>query len=145
MPRRLTAAHRSDRGSALLLVPVAVLIVLLLLTLTVDGGRALVVQRRAASEATAIANDLAALGLDRRAFQEEGELRLLPEAELAARAAPLLRRGQLSVRRIDDLTVEVRVTDSVVPWVGNGSLPGWGAIDVGATARGELRSPTDGA
>lgn len=141
MPRRLSSARRDERGSALLLVPVAVLVVLMLLTLTIDGGRALLVQRRTASDATAIANDLAALGLDRRAFQEDGAVRLLPEAELAARATTLPRDGDLSIRRVDDLTVEVVITRSVVPWVGNGSLPGWGVIEVGATARGELRAP----
>jgi hypothetical protein len=127
----------------LLLVPVAVLIVLMLAVLTIDGGRALLVQRRSAGEAAAIANDLAALGLDRSAFQQEGALRLLPEGELIARAAALPRDGDLTVRRIDDRTVEVRVSRSVTPWLGNGSLPGWGVLEVGATARGVLRSPND--
>lgn len=143
MPRHLTAVRRDERGSALLLVPVAVLIVLMLAVLTIDGGRALLVQRRSAGEAAAIANDLAALGLDRSAFQQEGALRLLPERELIARAAALPRDGDLTVRRIDDRTVEVRVSRSVTPWLGNGSLPGWGILEVGATARGVLRSPND--
>ena len=128
MPGSLRPPQGADRGSALLLVPVAVLIVLMLAILTVDGGRALLVQRRAAGDAASIANDLAALGLDRRAFQEDGVVRLLPEDDLAARAAGLFGAGDASVRRIDDLTVEVRIRRSVVPWLGNGSLPGWGVL-----------------
>ena len=141
MPRPVRSLRDGDRGSALLLVPVAVLIVLMLMILTVDGGRALLVQRRSAAEAATIANDLAALGLDRQAFQEEGILRLLPEGELVARATGLAGDGQIAVTRVDDLTVEVRISRSVVPWLGNGSLPGWGVVEVGATARGVLRSP----
>ena len=141
MPRPVSTSHGAERGSALLLVPAAVLIVLMLMILTVDGGRALLVQRRAAGDAATIANDLAALGLDRRAFQEEGLVRLLPEGDLLARAAGLPHDGEISVTRLDDLTVEVRVRRSVAPWLGNGSLPGWGVLEVGATARGVLRSP----
>ena len=135
--------HPTDRetGSALLLVPIALLVVLMLALLTVDGGRALLVHRRSAAEATTIANDLAAVGVDRRAFQEDGVVRLAPEAELRRLTDSLPAVGRLTVTRIDDLTVEVRVTRSVTPWMGNGSLPGWGVIEVGAAARGSIRAP----
>lgn len=130
----------TDRGSALLLVPAAVLVVLGLAVLTVDGSRALVAQRRSAAEAVSLANDLAALGVDREAYQLGGAIRLLPEAELRRLAGRLAADGQVSVRRIDDLVVEVRVETTVVPWWGRGGMPGLGPLRVGATARGDLRS-----
>ncbi|MEM9606129.1 MAG: hypothetical protein AAGA99_01830 [Actinomycetota bacterium] len=127
-----------DRGSAVLLVPAAVLIVLGLAMLTVDGSRALLAQRRAAAAATAVANDLAALGVDRAGFQLDGELRLLPEPELRGLATALVADGVVTVRRVDDRSVEVRVEITVTPWWGRGALPGLGELRVGAPARGDL-------
>lgn len=137
-----TSPGRDERGSALLLVPVAVLIVLGLAMLTVDGSRALLAQRRASATATAVANDLAAVGVDRSAFQAGGDLRLLPEADLRRIAAGLIDDGSMTVRRIDDQSVEVRIELTVTPWWGRGSLPGLGETVVGATARGQLIDDT---
>ncbi len=142
-----SARLTGDTGSALLLVPAAVLVVVAVAVLSVDGGRALAVQRATASAASAVANDVAALGFDRGVYQLDGTIRLVDSGRLGALArARLGSQGRaapwaLEVARLDDRRVQVRVSTSVEPWWGRGPLPGIGRRTVGATAVGYLAGP----
>ena len=79
--RRRNAAvigRQSERGTALLLVPVGVLIMALLASITVDSAAAFVAQREATAAASSLANDLLTLAVDEVALRRHGVYRLDP-------------------------------------------------------------------
>jgi Flp pilus assembly protein TadG len=64
---------RAEGGSALLLVPAAVLVLVILASITVDSAIAFLGQRELANAAAAAANDAATAALSDRAFYQGGE------------------------------------------------------------------------
>lgn len=121
---------RSDRGSALMLMPAAVLVMLVLGAITVDLAVVRLGQRELIAAATDAANDAATVGLD------QGELRagrgyvLDPARAEAAVLASLDAKGLLDrlaappeVTVTADGTVEVRLVRRV-PHVFAKALPG---------------------
>jgi hypothetical protein len=78
-----------ERGSVLLLVPIALLVVLLLTALVADSASAFLAERELADAAAAAANDAVAAGLDPAALRTTGERRLDPERVCAIAAASL--------------------------------------------------------
>ncbi len=69
---------RSERGSALLLVPAGVLIVALLGSIAVDSTAAFLAQREAHAAASSLANDLVSLALDETSLRHHGSYRVSP-------------------------------------------------------------------
>ncbi len=69
---------RSERGSALLLVPAGVLIVALLGSIAVDSTAAFLAQREAEAAASSLANDLVSLALDESSLRHQGSYRVSP-------------------------------------------------------------------
>jgi hypothetical protein len=65
-----------ERGSVLLLLPVAVLILVALAGISVDGAVALGAQRDLVATAEAAASDAAALGVDLDGLRRDGQVRL---------------------------------------------------------------------
>ena len=127
----------NDRGSALLLIPAAVLIVVLLGSLAVDSAIVFTAQRQLADAAAAAANDAVTAGLAEDAFYRCEGVRLNPErvrevvvASLEARAADIVDAVQ-SVSTGHDAagvpTVTVHVEGSVTPLFAP-ALPGGGTM-----------------
>ena len=69
---------RSERGSALLLVPAGVLIVALLGSIAVDSTAAFLAQREAEAAASSLANDLVSLAVDESSLRHQGAYRVSP-------------------------------------------------------------------
>ncbi|MGI8794012.1 MAG: hypothetical protein ACR2H3_12715 [Acidimicrobiales bacterium] len=102
----------SDRGSALMLMPAAVLILLVLGALAVDSAIVWSAQRELANRAAAAANDIAATAVDDEAFYQRGEVKL--DEAVARRVADAITVADGGLRSVivDDVTVsgrEVRV------------------------------------
>jgi len=112
-PDRWERRDRRVRGSALMLVPAALLIVLVLGALAIDAAVSFGAQRDLAAALSAAANDAVTIGLDEEHLRTTGEYRLDPDRVEAAVTASLRRRGALDgllepVRwRIDGPTVTV--------------------------------------
>lgn len=65
-----------ERGSALMLMPAAVLVLFLLASLAVDSALVWTAQRELANRAAAVANDVAATAIDDDHFYRSGEVQL---------------------------------------------------------------------
>lgn len=65
---------RAEDGSALMLVPAAVLVLLVLAAIAVDTAVVLLAQRDLVNRTAAAANDVAALAADDGAFYERGQV-----------------------------------------------------------------------
>jgi Flp pilus assembly protein TadG len=96
-----------ERGSALMLMPAAVLVFVVLGAIAVDFAVAFLGEREVSNAAAAAANDVAGAALDRDRLYAEGALRLDPvEADRIGRSA-------VAASGLDDLDgVDVRVVVS---------------------------------
>jgi hypothetical protein len=113
----------TERGSAMLLVPAALIIVALMAALTIDSAHAFLMQRELAATADAMANDaIAAIDADR--VYTGDTLKLYADGRLEAIIAPS-RTGRVAdevvpekvvVRRIEDAGIEVELTARVRPY-----------------------------
>lgn len=99
-----TGSGAPDRGSALMLMPAAVLIVLLLGAIAVDLGSVRLAQRRLAATADAAANDAATAALDRHTYFATGAYVLDPAAAETVLARSLAAHG------LADASVEATIT-----------------------------------
>lgn len=74
-PSRASApTEQRDRGSSMLLAPIALLIVLMLGAVTLEVGAMHLRQRQLQDLATTIANDAATVGFDVEAFRSNGQV-----------------------------------------------------------------------
>jgi Flp pilus assembly protein TadG len=95
-----------ERGSALMLMPAAVLVFVVLGAIAVDFAVAFLGEREVSNAAAAAANDVAGAALDRDRLYADGALRLDPqEADRAGRAAV----AAAGLDDLDDLQVRVDV------------------------------------
>lgn len=105
---------RRERGSVLILMPVAALIFVILGALAVDATVVLLAERELAGAAAAAANDAAARALDQDAFYADGSIvldpRLAAEVVAASVAAKQLDRSGI---RLDPPDVRVLAGDQV--------------------------------
>jgi Flp pilus assembly protein TadG len=93
-----------ERGSALMLMPAAVLVFVVLGAIAVDFAVAFLGEREVSNAAAAAANDAAGAALDRDRFYTDGAIRLDP------RVADRVGRTAVAAAGLDDLDeVEVRV------------------------------------
>ena len=72
MPKPATVPRRRESGSALMLMPAAVLIVLMMLGIAVDESRVFLARRELADLAATAANDAVTRGLDQSRFRSDG-------------------------------------------------------------------------
>ena len=107
---------RDDRGSVLVLMPVAALVFIILGALCVDYGSVFVAKRELSNAATAAANDAASQAIDLDLFYATGALRLRPdvaravaERSLAAEGLDRL-RAEIAKVDVDDVGDTVTVT-----------------------------------
>lgn len=156
MARRETAATlstSSERGTALLLVPVGVLIVALLASITVDSAAAFVAQREATSAASSLANDLVTLAVDESALRLRGVYRLDPsrlrhlrawaQRTASGRVSPVFEPGSISVTVSPAGPAAVRVSVSgsarrIIGLIGDVRGTATRRIEAEATARVQL-------
>ena len=143
--RRATPARRSERGTALVLVPTMLLVLLLLGGLAVDMSLLHASQRRAERIAAAAADDAAGM-LDLEQIQLTGQLDIEPTAARRVAAAHVTTASQhgadveLVDVRVDASGDRVRVrVRTLTPAVLLRSLPGraehqW--VSASATGRG---------
>jgi Flp pilus assembly protein TadG len=96
-----------DRGSVLLLFPVAVLVVVVLAAITVDSAIVFLGQREVANTVAAAANDAATIGVSNGTFYRAGAVELDP-ATAEQMATERVRVG-LDGDRFRDLRVDVTV------------------------------------
>ena len=130
---------RAERGSAMLLIPAAVLIVVLFAAVALDSAEAFLVQRELAAAADAMANDAIA-GIDpdlvfTGAGAQIDDVRLvrLVTQSLSERAADLAEPDVPVIRRLPGDGVEIELGAAVRPFFGRLLHPGgW---KVRATAR----------
>jgi Flp pilus assembly protein TadG len=139
----------SERGSALVLMPVAALIFVILGALALDAPVVFMAERELAGAAAAAANDAVTRGIDRDEFYRSGCVVVLPGAaqDVARRsvAAKELERSGLSmtvpevdVRGGSAVTVTLRGT---APHVFTRAVPGAPSdADVSATATATART-----
>ncbi len=120
MPKR---AHPSERGSAMLLVPAALIIVALFASLTLDAAHAFLMQRELTATADAMANDaIAAIDADRIyqgepiALVEDNRLRALVEESRSARVSDVVTAENVTIRRIENAGVEIELSATVRPY-----------------------------
>jgi Flp pilus assembly protein TadG len=101
--------RRSERGSALMLMPAGVLILVVLAAMTVDSARAFQAQRELADVASSVANDVAteALVLDGEDFSATGRIRVDEHRAEAAARSILAARAQDDLGRIELVSVGV--------------------------------------
>ena len=139
-----------ERGTVLLLVPIALVIVLGLVALVADSASAFLAERELADAAAAAANDAVTAGLDPGALRATGERALDPQRvcavvvdALTALDRPLVRAALADdpcpARVLDDgATVEVVLrAESPAPF--GGGIPGApDAYAVSATRRATL-------
>jgi Flp pilus assembly protein TadG len=120
---------RSDRGSALMLMPAAVLVVMVLAAITMDLSLVHLGRRETMAAAEAAANDAATFGLDERAYRTGAGYALDP-----VRAHRAMQQSIAAAGLADDLasppqmavlgtTVQVRLTIRV-NYVFARALPG---------------------
>jgi Flp pilus assembly protein TadG len=97
-----------ERGSALMLMPAAVLVFVVLGAIAVDFAVAFLGEREVSNAAAAAANDVAGGALDQERLYADGELRLDPsEADRVGRTA-------VAAAGLDDLD-DVRIHVDVAP------------------------------
>lgn len=143
----------SERGSALLLVPVGVLIVALLASITVDSTAAFLAQREAQAAASSLANDLVSLALDEPSLRLHGsyridasrlrQLRHLSQRLAEERLSAVFEPGSVSVTLSAAGPAAVRVSVSgsarrVIGLIGNVNGRPSRPIAAEATARAHL-------
>ncbi len=121
---------RSDRGSVLILMPVAVLIVITLGAIAVDLSAVRLGQRELIAAAADAANDAVTVGLDEGALRRGAGYRLDPDRVEAAVLDSLAAKGLLddldespAVTVTADGAVEVRLARRV-PHIFAKALPG---------------------
>ena len=137
---------RSERGSALLLVPAFLLIFVMIAGFVVDWSVAFLGEREVANAAAAGANDAAAAALLGPAFQTNNEV-ILNRSRAEMVAAESVRRRDNGVLRDVQVTTElvgpnkVRVTvHAKVSTIFTRALPyGTDTVDVEATATATAR------
>ena len=139
----------SERGSALVLMPVAALIFIILGALALDATVVFMAERELAGAAAAAANDAVTRGIDRDEFYRSGCVVVLPGAAVdvvrSSVAAKELERSGLSmaapevdVRAGSAVTVTLRGT---APHVFTRAVPGAPSdADVSATATATART-----
>ena len=143
----------SERGSALLLVPVGVLIVALLASITVDSTAAFLAQREAQAAASSLANDLVSLAFDESSLRLHGsyridasrlrQLRHLSQRLAEERLSAVFEPGSVSVTLSAAGPAAVRVSVSgsarrVIGLIGNVNGRPSRPITAEATARAHL-------
>lgn len=124
--------RRSERGSAMLLIPAAVLIVALFAAVTLDAAEAFLVQRELAAAADAMANDVVAAINPDQVFSGEGAqldearlVRLVAES-LDGRAADIAEPEVPVIRRLAGDGVQIELAATVRPFFGRLLHPsGW--------------------
>ena len=89
IPISTRALRRYERGSALMLMPAAVMIVVMLLGIAVDESRVFLARRERADRAATAANDAVTRGLDLNRFRADGTYVLSPAAVEDSVAATL--------------------------------------------------------
>jgi uncharacterized membrane protein len=97
----------AERGSVLLLFPVAVLVVVILAAITVDSTVMFLGQREVANAVAGAANDAASVGVGNSSFYRAGAVELDPGT--VERLAMERVRAALDAGRFRDLRVEVAV------------------------------------
>ena len=95
-----------ERGSVLMLMPVAVLIFLVLGALCVDFGSVFTVKRELSNAAAAAANDAASQAIDVDRFYATGDVRLRPEVARAVAERSLASEG---LDRLGATVVDVEI------------------------------------
>jgi Flp pilus assembly protein TadG len=131
-----------ERGSALALMPAAVLVFVVLGAIAVDFTVAFLAEREVSNAAAAAANDVAGAALDQERFYADGSVRLDPAAAQSIGRESVAAAGldhlegidvQVSVRPdAPEVTVTVSAT---VGYVFAKALPGGpDGVDVEATA-----------
>lgn len=88
--------RQGELGSALMLMPAAVLVVLMMLGIAVDESRVFLARRELVDLAATAANDAATRGLDEAHFRAEGTF-VLSEAAVERSVAATLATASLSV------------------------------------------------
>ena len=112
MTSRAHERLRSERGTALMLMPAGVLIVLLLGGLAVDSAVLFLGERELADLSASAANDAATAGLREEVFYTCGRLQLDPgRAESAARQAAAARASDA----VDSVALRVSVRNGLEP------------------------------
>lgn len=143
--RRLmpTGAQADERGSALMLMPAAVLVLVVLGAIAVDSAVVFASQRRLVATTQAAANDAVGYGFDRPRFTATGERRLdRQRCEQAVvdtlEANEVVLDGPARVE-VDEVAGIVTVAVAArAPQVFSAGVPG-GADDVAVTATATAR------
>ena len=131
-----------ERGSALMLMPAAVLAFLVLGALAVDFGGAYAAERELSNAAAAAANDAATRAIDLPHQYATGAIRLDEDLAAEVARASVLAKGRdrfepVVRTRVEGLTVVVTV-EGRSPYLFAKALPsGDDAADVAATSRAE--------
>jgi len=141
---RPAAHHRSERGSALMLMPAAVLIMLLLGAIAIDSAIVYLGQRQAYNVAFDAANDAAGAGIDLHAARTRGEIVYDPDRVQALAAQAVGAAGiddlELVSARVEGADVVVTVRRTVehlfVQALGD---PARDVITISARAEGQVR------
>lgn len=147
-------AERDD-GSALMLLPAAVLVLLVLAAITVDSAIAFLGERELAATVAAAANDAAVAGIDREQFYRCGALTIdrraatrVAEGAVRGRSSDAVRLTKVGVAT-DTGTTAPQVTvraQGVVELIFSRALPGGrDHAVVGASAVASARLPDAGA
>jgi Flp pilus assembly protein TadG len=131
---------RRERGSSLMLMPVAVLVFIILGAFAVDFSAARLARREMISAAQGAAQDAAIAGLDEGAFYDDGTIRF-DEREARAQAAASLAVADPTLEMvgfdIDDGAVVVTVAADV-PTIFAKAVPG-GPDTIRAQAQASAR------
>jgi hypothetical protein len=112
-----------ERGSAMLLVPAAMIIVALMAAVTLDSAHAFLMQRELAATADALANDaIAAIDADRiyngdsLQLYADGRLDAITTRSRTGRVGDEVVPDNVVLRRIADAGIEVELTARVRPY-----------------------------
>ncbi len=95
-----------ERGSALMLMPAAVLVFVVLGAIAVDFAVAFLAEREVSNAAAAAANDAAGAALDRDRFYADGAIRLDPAVAASVGRSAVAAAG---LDDLEDLDVRVQV------------------------------------
>ena len=104
MNRRLQCPETSERGSTLLLAPVAILIVPMLGAVTLEVAALHLRQRQLHDLATSIANDAATVGFDVDEFRTSGDITIDP-ASASSVVAPGIGLSNIPEARAQGLSI----------------------------------------
>jgi len=99
-----------EAGSALILMPAAVLVVVVLGAIAVDAAVMFLGERELAATVAAAANDAAVAGISRDTFYECGSLRADPVASRRIAATSIAARSSDAVK-VTDVSVDVTASD----------------------------------